>query len=103
MLKRRLTALAVAMVAAFSCGIFAAGAAKQENEPEDNTYTAQDDAHYTLMDYQGTICVFQNGGMVLDAGISTEGLRGRDQELLLAGIETNSYEDVLRLLEDFSS
>lgn len=101
-MRIRVFILAVAIFMALSCSAGAAAVSMQEIAKEQES-TLNKTMLYTFMDYQGKICIFQHGELVLDTGINTDGLRNRDRQLLEAGIETYSYEDILSLLEDFSS
>lgn len=58
---------------------------------------------YVIADENGKIGVYYMGELIYLTDISTTGLRAVDRDLLGRGIETSSYEDVLRLLEDFGS
>ena len=58
---------------------------------------------YIVADLAGRIGVYYMDQLIYTADIETAGLRALDRELLARGIETSSYEDVLRLLEDFGS
>ncbi len=58
---------------------------------------------YTVADENGKIGVYYMGELMYLTDIRTDGLREIDKDLLGRGIETSSYEDVLRLLEDFGS
>jgi len=59
---------------------------------------------YTLRGYDGVICVFSDGDVpVLSTDIVVATLRSTDRALLEQGIRANSYEEVIRLLEDFDS
>ncbi len=62
-------------------------------------------AAYCLRDWQGYLAVFENGGQTPSAmtDIPTETLNLVDREKLRTGIEAESREELLSLLEDFSS
>lgn len=57
---------------------------------------------YTLREGNGNI-IIEFDGEVYETGISTSDARAYDRELLRNGIEADSYEEVLMLLEDFNS
>ena len=66
----------------------------------------QSDNSYWLRSYNGHIAVYSDKAEVspaIETTIDVEGLRAVDKEMLDKGIEANSYEDVLKLLEDFGS
>ncbi|MGE4484113.1 MAG: BofC C-terminal domain-containing protein [Oscillospiraceae bacterium] len=61
---------------------------------------------YVLRSYEGNVAVFYGEFQAVPAietNISVEDLRSADRELLESGIRVSSYEDVVRLLEDFNS
>lgn len=59
---------------------------------------------YVLKNRGGTAAVFSGSGeLLLETDISVAGLRETDRKMLENGIEVNSYESVLKLLEDLSS
>lgn len=57
---------------------------------------------YTLKDENGSI-IIEYMGTKTETEIRTAGLRSYDKDLLAKGIEAESYEQVLMLLEDFNS
>ena len=66
----------------------------------------QSDNSYWLRPYNGCIAVYSNKEdkfPVIETTIDVEGLRAVDKEKIEKGIEAQSYEDVLKLLEDFGS
>ena len=67
---------------------------------------AQAVSGYTLRAYNGHIAVFygdNSGSPVIETAIDVNTLRAVDKEKLEAGIIVDSYNDVLKLLEDFGS
>lgn len=61
---------------------------------------------YWLRSFNGHIAVYDGkeaASPILETTIDADGLRAVDKEMLNEGIEAKSYEDVLKLLEDFSS
>ncbi|SHI06237.1 BofC C-terminal domain-containing protein [Sporobacter termitidis DSM 10068] len=66
----------------------------------------QTDKNYILRAYNGHIAVFYGAitdSPAIETTIEVAGLRAVDREKLVAGITVQSYDDVLRLLEDFGS
>lgn len=67
---------------------------------------AQAETYYWLRVYNGHIAVFYDeaaAAPAVETTIEAESLRSVDREELDRGIRCTSYEDVLRLLEDFGS
>ena len=76
-----------------------------DGEAED-VAQAQAQDPYLIRSYNGHIAVFMNKddkSPGVETTIETETLRSVDKEKLQNGIEVNTYEDVLKLLEDFGS
>ncbi len=66
----------------------------------------QESTSYWLREYNGHIAVFFSSGdetPAIETTIEVDSLRDIDQEMLKNGIEAATYEDVLKLLEDFGS
>ncbi len=66
----------------------------------------QTNNYYWLRSYNGHLAVFNNKAdlsPMIETTIDVEGLRSVDRQMLENGIEAKSYEDVLKLLEDFGS
>ena len=66
---------------------------------------AEDDKEnekYILSEGEGNI-IIRYKDEIFETDISTSGMRAYDRELLKAGIEAETYEEVLMLLEDFNS
>lgn len=63
------------------------------------------EGEYVLRSYEGCICVFESGedNPVIRTDITLEALRETDQALLESGITVDSYEKLIRILEDFDS
>ena len=57
---------------------------------------------YLVRTYNGKIAFFTDGA-VIETDIDVSGLRAYDRQLLENGIAACTYEEVLQLLEDFSS
>lgn len=67
---------------------------------------SQSNDDYWLRSYNGHIAVYSNkmdDVPTIETTIDVEGLRAVDKELLDKGIKAETYEDVLKLLEDFGS
>jgi hypothetical protein len=61
---------------------------------------------YILREHEGRIAVFTpgfDGAPAIVTDIDVRGLRNYDRRLLKAGIRAETYEDVLKLFEDFGS
>ena len=61
---------------------------------------------YVVRAYNGKIALFESGTAstpIIETDIEVSALRAYDRRLLEDGIEVDSYEDVLRLFEDFGS
>ena len=101
--KLKLTILSVMAAGAVlcTCAAFAAGAEPgAKPQPEASADSAQ--GGYTLTLVDGEIIVTSDNSS-LKTGISGQWLRQSDQSALKSGITVETYEEVLRLLEDFSS
>lgn len=101
--KLKLTILSVMAAGAVlcTCAAFAAGAQLgAKPEPEADVNSAQ--GSYTLTLVDGEIIVTSDSSS-LKTGISGQWLRQSDQSALKSGITVETYDEVLQLLEDFSS
>lgn len=60
---------------------------------------------YVLKLYSGCIAVYGRGDdkPLFETDIRAESLRERDRVQLTSGIEADSYEEIVRLLEDYNS
>ncbi len=58
---------------------------------------------YTVKAVNGNIGVYYMSELIFETDISVATLRESDRESLVNGVDTDNYEEVLRLLEDFSS
>jgi len=70
------------------------------------TQAPEGQARYTLKEHNGFIAVFCDdiyGEPMIETDISTAMLRTVDKEKLASGINADSYEQILSLLEDFGS
>lgn len=67
---------------------------------------AEGEKSYIIRAYNGHIAVFlgaDTDSAVIETTIEVEGLRAVDKDKLGQGIVAHSYEEVLKLLEDFGS
>ena len=99
------TALCVCVLAALiMCGAAVADRSGESAAPVQSVSTAGSSG-YCLRDWQGYVAVFEDGGETPSAmtDIPTETLNLVDREKLRSGIETATREELLSLLEDFSS
>lgn len=58
---------------------------------------------YVIRSDEDSICVYRNGELVLDTGISPAGLPRQDREALARGLTVTTGDELQCLLEDFSS
>ena len=56
---------------------------------------------YVLTDCEGVIGVYRGGELILRTDVPLATLRRVDREMLRAGIEVETYEALMRLLQDF--
>ena len=94
--------LAAASITAFlhllGKGVAASG------DKADTLTTAPDTAAYIVGQWDGRVALFTKdfeNRPALETDIDIQNLREYDRQLLSAGITVDSYEDVLRLIEDF--
>lgn len=101
--KLRLTILSVMAAGAVlcTCAALAAGADSYEKVTAEVAADTSSDG-YTITLTDGEITV-TSGSSSLKTGISGQWLRQTDRESLKSGITVETYDEVLRLLEDFSS
>ena len=93
---------------ALSAGIdrsadIAIGAQQSETPP---AVTAERQGGYIIRSHNGKIALFTNDFTTtptVETDIDVNMLRAYDRQLLERGIEVSTYEEVLRLLEDFVS
>lgn len=101
------TALCVCMLAALiMCGAAVSDRGGEAAVPERSAAAASADVGgYCLRDWQGYLAVFEGGGETPSAmtDIPTETLSLVDREKLRTGINAATREELLSLLEDFSS
>jgi len=73
-----------------------------EDSPSVSETAVQYGSKYLVRTYNGKIAFFTDGAVV-ETDIDVSSLRAYDRQLLENGIEAYTYEEVLQLLEDFSS
>ena len=76
----------------------------EKNEPSYTSYT--DVSRYTIRAYNGHVALFMDSFApfpAFETDIDVNMLRAYDRQLLEDGIEVDTYEEVLRLFEDFGS
>lgn len=102
---KRLLLCALVLAALVSASAAAIDGAGRAQEPERRTVTAALSAAYTLRDWHGRIAVFTRDAAAPEeiTNIATDTLNYVDREKLREGIEVQSCEELLRLLEDLSS
>ena len=99
------TVLCVCVLAALiMCGAAVSDRSGEGAVPVQSVSTAGSSG-YCLRDWQGYLAVFEDGGETPSAmtDIPTETLNLVDREKLRSGIEAATREELLSLLEDFSS
>ncbi len=67
---------------------------------------SEEEKYYLIRAYNGHIAVFlgsDTDSAVIETTIEVDGLRAVDKDKLTQGIVAHSYEEVLKLLEDFGS
>ena len=103
-MKKRLIVLGTALLLALT-GCTAAIAAASAGPEEESEHTGADPAAegYVLTRYGDGIGVFCGDELVISLPVNVDSLRDVDRALIENGIETASYDDALKLLEDFSS
>ena len=115
MLKRKTTKLCV-LAAAAAAALFATGfalnagigreadvaAGAQQSETAPAVVTAAQRGVYIVRSYNGKVALFMNNTTpAVETDIDVNMLRAHDRQLLEHGIEVSTYEEALRLLEDF--
>ncbi|MGM9521860.1 MAG: hypothetical protein ACI3VB_05210 [Oscillospiraceae bacterium] len=103
-MKHKIRFAAALMAAALICGASSVAAVLTGSAQEEAAAQEKNTAcSYTVSEYDGDVGVYCDGELLYTTDINIAGLREADRKLLIKGIETGSYEDVLRLLEDLSS
>lgn len=102
-----LTLATMAVTLAGAVGVTALtynGAGTDKREVADAvSETANTDRVYTVSSIEGVIGVYYSGELVFQSDIAVSALPTSDQEALSEGIVVANYEQVLALLEDYSS
>lgn len=107
-MRRRFMIASAALVLALGLAITAVTAAAavgtpDREEPEIPPAEELRQSGYVLTEYGDGLAVFRDGELIIRAEVDVDSLRAADRELLKNGIETESFSDVLRLLEDFDA
>lgn len=111
LLKRKITLLAILVIAAMLCAFATAQSFLRREAAEkviptvEEKYTSYETAAYILKERNGYVAVFSsNTNQLLEVtSIPVSSLRQGDQVLLETGIAAESDEALLSLLEDFNS
>lgn len=93
-----LVAAATLALAGMAAGAVAAAAYAAEEPPPEESPA---DLGYILTDCDGVIGVYRGDELILRTDVRLETLREVDRELLRAGIQAETYEAMMRLLQDF--
>ena len=97
--KARLFILIGAMLLAAAAGAagIAAAACEKPAEREPRELEAMG---YILTDAGGNIGVYRAGELILRTDVPLQGLRRGDRELIEAGMEVGTWEELMRILQD---
>lgn len=99
-MKKRLwilaSLLALSILAAVTAAAFCE--AREPEEPRDPALGG-----YILTAAGGELGIFRDGELILRTGVLLESLRQVDRELVEAGIRSDSYEEMLSLVEDLGA
>ncbi len=107
--KKTMAALASLVAAAMLLTAAATALTAAPDKPEPSaalTMTQSSQSAYLVRSVDGYVAVFdfnKPGEPITETLIRVDGLRAVDRGKLEAGIPADSYEDVLKLLEDFGS
>ncbi len=107
-MKKRLAILALSLLTALAAGGAALAAASPEElppepEPEAPSPAARESRGYILMERDGTLGVYMDGELLRSVEADLSPLGEADRQLLRQGIERDSIEEILALMEDFES
>ena len=102
-MKVRLWILIAAAALACAGGIACIAAAAAYEGPERQEERELISAGYILAAAEGNIGVYRGGELIMRTDVRLEGLRRGDRELIEAGIHAETYEDVMKLLQDFDA
>ena len=97
-------ALAVAAAVLLSGQVLGLNDDKDTGNPNPAVVSPSTPEKITLKAYDGKLAVFlgsTDGTPAAETGISVDSLRAYDQALVEKGITVGSYEELLKLLEDF--
>ncbi|MBQ8830690.1 MAG: hypothetical protein IJ017_03735 [Oscillospiraceae bacterium] len=98
--KFRAAILSVLIILAFSFLIYAVSS---ENLPSEAAEPVIAKSPEYMLRLENDEIVIYKDGKSTDTGIAVPDLRQQDRALLESGISVDSYEDVLKLIEDFNS
>ncbi len=104
-MRNRMWILFLAISTALAAGaVSLAAVTAAENEQEmPPARAAMEPMGYTLAEYNGYIGLFEGERLILMAEVPVAGLRRTDRELITRGINADTYEQAMRLLEDFGA
>lgn len=104
-MKSRLWILLLALTLAAATG--AASIAALANYDAETAGRVSEDTlkkgGYTLAAYNGVIGVFEGDTLLMTADVPLEGLRAVDREQIARGIAVDTWEEAVKLLEDFGA
>jgi hypothetical protein len=83
--------------------LFSAIVVLADNREEERADADTETGVYTIKELDGRIGVFYMDDLIYFTDIEVDTLPSSDRILLHSGIETESYESVVRLLEDYST
>ena len=98
-------AAALILTAAVFAGGSAAAVASNSGAQEEAAPSVEEPKTglYLIARYGDKVGVYLDGELLYTEDIDVSGLRAADRQLLENGIGTDSYEDVLKLMEDLNS
>lgn len=104
-MRKRMWILLLALALAATAGVasiaalanYEAGAAARVSED------ALKKGGYTLAEYNGVIGVYEGDRLLMTADVPLESLREVDREQIVRGIAVDTWEQAVRLLEDFGA
>lgn len=80
-----------------------AAALCEVRQPETADIPPSEETGYILTGVNGEIGVFRDGELILRTGVDLGSLRAGDRARVEEGIRSESYEEILMLLEDFGA
>lgn len=99
-MKKRFWILAALLALAAITGVTAAAlcAPRQTSGPPEEPRGG-----YILTSVEGTVGVLRDGELILRTGLRVESLRAADRALVENGIHSDSFDEILMLLEDLGA